>query len=49
MLNSVIIDFELWNETTGTVTDETRELQRWALVRRPPAKNHWEEWSFHMR
>ncbi len=44
-----IIDFELWNETKEEIADEKGELQRWGLVRKPPAKNHWEEWKTHFR
>lgn len=36
-----IIDFELWNETKQTFGDEKAEMQRWGLVRTPPAKDHW--------
>lgn len=35
-----IIDFELWSPTTSTFTDEKLEMQRWGLLRTPPAKDH---------
>ncbi|KAF2096868.1 hypothetical protein NA57DRAFT_78457 [Rhizodiscina lignyota] len=38
-----IIDFEMWKETKQTITDETKELQRWGLARSPPQK-WWETW-----
>lgn len=40
-----IIDFELWNETEKTFADEKAELQRWGLIRTPPAKDHWAAWN----
>ncbi|EXJ57068.1 hypothetical protein A1O7_07412 [Cladophialophora yegresii CBS 114405] len=40
-----IIDFELWRDTDASFGDETKELQRWGLVRQPAAKNHWEAWN----
>lgn len=36
-----IIDFELWNPINGTFADEKSEMQRWGLIRTPPAKNHY--------
>jgi hypothetical protein len=48
-MSSTIIDFELWNETKDTISDEKTELQRWGLERRPPPKDWWAEWSLHMR
>ena len=43
---STIIDFELWRETKETMADETKELQRWGLARRPAPKSWWAEWKF---
>ncbi|KIW16656.1 hypothetical protein PV08_03844 [Exophiala spinifera] len=40
-----IIDFEIWRETDSDIDDETKELQRWGLARRPAAKTHWEAWN----
>lgn len=40
-----IIDFELWNETTATFANEKIEMQRWGLLRTPPAKDHWAAWN----
>lgn len=40
-----IIDFELWNETKQTFGDEKLEMQRWGLIRTPPAKDHWAAWN----
>lgn len=40
-----IIDFELWNETEKTFADEKVEMQRWGLLRTPPAINHWAAWN----
>lgn len=40
-----IIDFELWNETKETFGDEKAEMQRWGLIRTPPAKDHWAAWN----
>lgn len=40
-----IIDFELWNPTSDTIGDETKQLQRWGLIRAPPAKDHWAAWN----
>jgi hypothetical protein len=40
-----IIDFELWRVTDASFGDETKELQRWGLVRQPAAKNHWDAWN----
>ena len=37
-----IIDFELWREVSQTFENEKTEMQRWGLVRTPPAKNHYE-------
>lgn len=46
-----IIDFELWRETDADAGfgDETKELQRWGLVRQPTAKNHYEAWNLMFR
>lgn len=44
-----IIDFELWNEVAECFKDQTRELQRWGLARRPPPRDWWDEWNFHGR
>lgn len=44
-----IIDFELWRETDGSIDDETKELQRWGLARKPTAKNWWEAWNTQWR
>jgi hypothetical protein len=41
--NSSIIDFEMWEETKDVFPNETRELQRWGLVRTPP-KQWFEIW-----
>ena len=35
-----IIDFELWEVIDGTFADEKSEMQRWGLLRTPPAKDH---------
>ena len=40
-----IIDFELWRNTEDSIGDETKELQRWGLARRPPSKDWWAEWN----
>lgn len=40
-----IIDFELWRSTEDSIGDETKELQRWGLARRPPSKDWWAEWN----
>ncbi|KAK5087852.1 hypothetical protein LTS08_008375 [Lithohypha guttulata] len=40
-----IIDFELWNETQEIFADDKTELQRWGLIRTPPAKDHWAAWN----
>lgn len=40
-----IIDFELWRPVNGTFADETAELQRWGLLRAPPARDHFVAWQ----
>ena len=40
-----IIDFEIWHETEKTFGDEKAEMQRWGLIRTPPAKDHWVAWN----
>ncbi|ETN39082.1 uncharacterized protein HMPREF1541_05304 [Cyphellophora europaea CBS 101466] len=40
-----IIDFEIWRATDQSIGDETKELQRWGLARRPPSKDWWAEWN----
>jgi hypothetical protein len=40
-----IIDFELWRDIDTGIDDETKELQRWGLVRQPAAKDHWAAWN----
>ncbi|KAJ9651315.1 hypothetical protein H2198_009409 [Neophaeococcomyces mojaviensis] len=44
-----IIDFELWNEVSETFKDDTQEMQRWGLVRRPPPKDWFMEWAYQYR
>lgn len=44
-----IIDFELWRPTDQDVGDETKELQRWGLARRPASRDWWVEWNTHGR
>jgi len=45
-----VIDFELWRPTDGFVEgNETKELQRWGLASRPPAKSWWEAWNTQWR
>jgi len=44
-----IIDFELWNPVNGTFADDKNELQRWGLLRTPPAKDHWAAWNMMYR
>jgi hypothetical protein len=46
-----IIDLELWRPTEEGqgIGDELKELQRWGLSRRPPAKDWWAEWNTHGR
>ena len=48
-MTSTIIDFELWQETTDTITvlTETKELEKWGLARRPPPRDWWDEWKRH--
>lgn len=42
-----IIDLEIWREADkeAGIGDETKELQRWGLARRPPGKDWWAEWN----
>jgi hypothetical protein len=42
-INSSIIDFEMWKITKQVFADQTKELQRWGLVRSPP-QQWWEIW-----
>jgi hypothetical protein len=44
---STIVDFELWRAAKEGIADETKELQRWGLVKRAPPKTWWGEWAFH--
>lgn len=44
-----IIDFEMWNEAAEPFADETKELQGWGLVRRPPPRDWWTEWNMQNR
>lgn len=46
---STIIDFELWREASGPITDETKELRRWGLNRQPAAKTWWDAWNTQWR
>jgi len=44
-----IVDFELWRETANSIADETKELQRWALARKPPGRSWWDAWNTQAR
>lgn len=35
-----IVDFEVWRPTDSTFANETIEMQRWGLVKTPPARDH---------
>lgn len=40
-----IVDFEHYEELTEDIDDETAELQRWGLVKRPPPRTWFQEWG----